>query len=856
MRTKRMFRIAALLLACLMALGLFAACSKKNKTIEDGSGAPFPGKDGVEYSYSTYNNADYSDYMREESETVALPGQWEDYGVGDPFIMRYNGMYYLYCSTKNGNIGVRAWKSSDLVHWEQCQGAGLTLGYVSEDERTMSAYAPEVYYMDGTFYMYTSPGGSGHVVLRSESPEGPFVYAGALVDNNIDGNLFIADDESMYFLFASNGAITVKSMDDMLNYGDKSGVINATMNLGGSGWTEGPDVFTVDGITYLTYAGNSVTQNSYRINIVAAEELDTTSVRNFASSFVNEANGPFMINTDGEAGEVGIGHSSTVLGPDLNSHYIAYHTLNSTVGPNRSFNLDRLLIAGTYVSTVPLRSGSVAPTLPAFAVRGAEGLAADGSFLLSPESVSGNFTAEFNSAGDAGMKYVVGYTSANEYFYVTVDYSGKSIAMYSVEKGKETLIQEGILKNSYSSDANHTIRISSAEGTVRVYFDEMCKIVAENTRISDGKIGYLSSGNATYGYTAYSLMAGNLSDRKEIKQSAAYIPAISYMTEGMIEGVESFALSKDSGVTKVDGEQNLNFGGSKMLKLANTGDFGRYLVRFAHEAHYGIELMLPAQYCDGEHRIGVEVDGGDVIMATVPYVASEYATDIINVRLLDLDVGAGVHQIRIENVGGGAIELLSFRFFVSSKSTPKFEHDLSTIIERGAWFEKDWDIGMLAGDNVNAYIASEGARMLLYFGDDTVTDFKMSVSMALPKAGASGGGSGAGLIFRAGNYFDGSKSSDNNDSIQGYYLAVYSDAIILRRCNYGDSVDLSTVRLTTASGKYYTYTVSMKGNQITVLRDGEQILQIYDTLAFTHGRIGLYTTGNAAYYKNLSISGS
>ena len=408
MRTKGMFRIAALLLACLMAFGLFAACSKKDKAIEDGTGAPSPGKEGVEYSYSTYNNADYSDYMRKDGETSALAGQWEDYGVGDPFVMRYNGMYYLYCSTKDGEVGVRAWKSADLVTWTQCRGTGLTLGYVSEDERTLSAFAPEVYYSDGTFYMYTSPAGKGHIVLTSASPEGPFVYAGALNDNNLDGNLFIADDETMYFLFASDGAITVKNMDDMLRYGDKSGIINASMNLGGSGWAEGPDVFTVDGVTYMTYAGNSVTQNSYRINIVAAEELDTSSVRNFASSFVNEANGPFMIDTDGQAGEVGIGHSSTVLGPDLNSHYIAYHTLNSTVGPNRSLNIDRLLFAGTYVSTVPLRSGSVKPTMPAFSGTGSEALAADGSFLLSPESDSGDFTAEFNSAGDAGMKYVVG----------------------------------------------------------------------------------------------------------------------------------------------------------------------------------------------------------------------------------------------------------------------------------------------------------------------------------------------------------------------------------------------------------------------------------------------------------------
>ena len=73
-----------------------------------------------------------------------IPNQWTAYGVGDPFVLRWNGRYYLYCSTKNFETGVRAWVSDDLVHYEQITGEGLETGYVTNDPCTFGAYAPEV----------------------------------------------------------------------------------------------------------------------------------------------------------------------------------------------------------------------------------------------------------------------------------------------------------------------------------------------------------------------------------------------------------------------------------------------------------------------------------------------------------------------------------------------------------------------------------------------------------------------------------------------------------------------------------------------------------------------------------------
>ena len=72
-----------------------------------------------------------------------IPNQWPSYGIGDPFVYRFNGKYYLYCSTKDNYVGVRAWVSEDLMDWTPITGEGLKTGYVCEDKTTTSAYAPE-----------------------------------------------------------------------------------------------------------------------------------------------------------------------------------------------------------------------------------------------------------------------------------------------------------------------------------------------------------------------------------------------------------------------------------------------------------------------------------------------------------------------------------------------------------------------------------------------------------------------------------------------------------------------------------------------------------------------------------------
>ena len=147
-------KIKSIISALLILVMLFSLVSckwfpgKDSGNVEEPDGDVYDDPNG---RFSTYDNKSFNEYLL--GEDVKIANQWEGYGIGDPFIMRYNGMYYLYCSTLDSESGVRGYKSADLVNWVPVTGEGLREGYVSQDNVTKAAFAPEVYYFNGTFYM-------------------------------------------------------------------------------------------------------------------------------------------------------------------------------------------------------------------------------------------------------------------------------------------------------------------------------------------------------------------------------------------------------------------------------------------------------------------------------------------------------------------------------------------------------------------------------------------------------------------------------------------------------------------------------------------------------------------------------
>ena len=102
---KRVYSIIALL-----SLLSFAGCDSSQRQSQSGSDLSSVAEQETIELRDTYTN---------KFDEEKIPGQWSEYGIGDPFVYRFNGKFYLYCSTKNFETGVRGWVSDDLIHWTQ-----------------------------------------------------------------------------------------------------------------------------------------------------------------------------------------------------------------------------------------------------------------------------------------------------------------------------------------------------------------------------------------------------------------------------------------------------------------------------------------------------------------------------------------------------------------------------------------------------------------------------------------------------------------------------------------------------------------------------------------------------------------
>lgn len=119
--------------------------------------------------------------------------------LGDPFIMLYNNTYYAYGT--NAEAGIEVYTSNDLNKWKKESKLALLK---NDTWASRWFWAPEVYHVNGKFYMYFS--GDEHIgVAVSDSPLGPFkqedkkpMLAG---EKAIDNSLFIDDDGKAYLFF-------------------------------------------------------------------------------------------------------------------------------------------------------------------------------------------------------------------------------------------------------------------------------------------------------------------------------------------------------------------------------------------------------------------------------------------------------------------------------------------------------------------------------------------------------------------------------------------------------------------------------------------------------------------------------
>ena len=826
----------SLFLAGVMLTATLAACDSKSQdpVITTTTTAKTEVPENPDF---TINDLDPSpieeiSYYQNPILTAKTKDGWSDYGFGDPFVMRHNGVYYLYVSTKNFNHGIKCWSSEDLVNWKYEQ-------YCTRDRITIGAYAPEVFYYNGYFYMYTSPEGKGHYVLRSKSPTGPFEPITDNLGMAFDGSVFIDNDGKWYFYTAATGTIRYYTMPSPSEMVFGGGLENVHVN---GGWTEGSMVVYHDGYYYITYTGNNVVSKSYRINYNSSADSPI--------SFTNTAENPLLVNTSDEV--YGIGHSSTVKGPDLDSYYIVYHSLESQDGPNRNTNIDRIVFNGESMEIMgPTTDRQQVPDMPdvyahfrageslegwnlngSMASSGGFGLSA-GSTLISNYRFDGNYTAEYNvsaikEGGKAGA--IFSYPDENNYGKFLFDPATQKVIITITVDGESTVKEVNMIQ-SFNEDVKfdciQAIQIEKKDNDYTFYMNDLELCTIKDSELKSGAIGYIAEGaEANFGFIGGTAAIGGMGASDEYKSVShinGLIPATTY--------------------THTTGKFATETIGSKTTVVAKEGNVLNYRVLAAVESYYDLSI----EYFTGDDTqsavVEIFVDGVSICQTTLAG-----STSLVTAIQGGIPLTEGQHTVSVKIVSG-TVKFSEFQLLVNTpvdSMTIDFENSYDkNVYTAGTWRVKDGVLSM-TGD------PATGKRL---WGDRNWSDYAVEIDVT-PQEKIN-----CGLLFRAKNPGAPNVERDKptaNDAhtasswIQSYYVGLNTSQVVLGKQSYGYT-SLVSESGSFATGTTYHLRVECRGANIKVYVDGKLCIDYTDPDPFFQGMVGVDTHKCICTYDNLKV---
>ena len=827
-----MKRLLPILIAALLLVSSLNACRAADPTTDTGTetatdAAPStdqPEGDEPMEAISCYQNP----ILTADTEHA-----WPGYGFGDPFVMRHNGVYYLYVSTKDGSVGVKCWSSVDLVNWTY-------EGLCANHPVTRGAYAPEVFYYNGYFYMYTSPAGNGHYVLRSTSPTKGFT---AVTDNmgmSIDGSVFIDHDGKWYFYTAGHGTIQAYSMrspTEMMH-----GRPLRTVSVNG-GWTEGPMVVYHDGYYYLTYTGNHVLSKSYRICYGASKDSPVS----YADI---SADNPLLINTSDEI--FGIGHSSTVKGPDLDSYYIVYHSLVNMT-PNRSMSIDRIVFNGERMEIMgPTVAEQQVPSLPdvhhrfeggsslrGWSLKGTLGggrnelSLSDGSFLVCETPFAGDFTAEYNvtSIPEGGLAGAIfAYTDSENYGACYFSPEDQQVIIEMTVSGSTTVTRVDTIR-SFGEDTRfdclQALQIERSGRDYTFYMNDRLLYVIRDSALTGGAIGYAAKGGeASFGFIGGTGAVGGrgaAETYKSVSDVNGLIPANSYVSG-------DFEESWEEGMSLVSAKQ---------------GDTLQYRVLVSSDGSCDLSVRYRTESASADAALAVSVDG--IPVATVPLTACSHLTTAV---CRNISMTEGQHVVSCTLTSGNA-SFLDFTL-LKHQPVPRLTVDFSTEADGHTYSDGPWNIG--DGRLTLADARASGKRL---YGHKNWGDYDVEVSVT-PM-----GDPNCGLLVRATN--PGAPNFMNSaptiadaaagtDWLEGYFVGLSEDAVILGKQSYSFR-ELSRKDGRFESGKTYRLRVHCRGARLLVYVDGELYIDYTDDAPFLQGMVGVRCCGSSAVFDDVKVEG-
>ena len=199
--------------------------------------------------------------------------------LGDPFIMLHQGVYYAYGT--QAEEGIEVYTSDNLEEWEKAPALALHKDNSFGDKWF---WAPEVYYVNGKFYMYYTA--EEHMcAATSDSPLGPFIQEVKKPmlegEKTIDNSLFIDDDGTPYLFFDRfNDGLNIwvaELEEDLITI--KKQTLHPCIHVSQE-WekvwprvNEGAFVTKHNGMYYMTYSANSYESPFYGVGCATATSI-------------------------------------------------------------------------------------------------------------------------------------------------------------------------------------------------------------------------------------------------------------------------------------------------------------------------------------------------------------------------------------------------------------------------------------------------------------------------------------------------------------------------------------------------------------------------------------------------------
>ncbi len=296
-------------------------------------------------------------------------------GIGDPYVLRWDGVYYLYATSAPD--GFRVWHSADLSQWSEpvyCYRPG------PDSFGESCFWAPEVYGWDGKFYMYYTAQWKGHAeeALRiglavADNPLGPFrdVSAAPLFDLGygvLDGHVFTDDDGQRYLYYSRAGAnqiidgkkeadiyVARLSRDGREVTGPHHRVLWASQPwerdpADDQYWNEGPFVLKHQGRYHMMYSANFYQSRRYGIGGAWADSP--------YGPFVKYPENPIVSYVEGRVS--GPGHNSVTIAPDGQGLLCVYHVHTDYHHPSgdRQVCIDPLVFRDGHIAVLGPTLGS------------------------------------------------------------------------------------------------------------------------------------------------------------------------------------------------------------------------------------------------------------------------------------------------------------------------------------------------------------------------------------------------------------------------------------------------------------------------------------------------------------------